>query len=352
MSVRVMTLIWAYYPNGGGELLTALAIADIANDEGDRIYPSVNLLAEKTRQARRTIQYQLRTMEESGWLELVSHEGGGRGQARHYRIPVERIPQGTEGRVQKLHPLERSATTVRAPVNSNGLEWATQPQETAQKLRPSKRAQTTATKGATENTKGATDDLKGATAIAPDPLEPLVPVSTATGAEPRGDSPPPAPPKPFLKIPLIKLDGHFTVTENMVTEWQESYPAIDVRQKIREIRQWNVDNPNNRKTSAGIRKHINGWLARDQNRAPKGVAPRPAPVDVICEHAEPGQPACGLPNARPSDRYGGKPVCAHHARKLIEATSSRRMPGHIRDALDGITKRDPYLDGITKRVTS
>ena len=61
--------------------------------------------------------------------------------------------------------------------------------------------------------------------------------------------------------------------------------------------------------------------------------------EVTCAHAEPGQPACGLPNARPSDRYGGKPVCAHHERKLIEATSSRRIPGHIRDALVGITKR-------------
>ena len=76
------------------------------------------------------------------------------------------------------------------------------------------------------------------------------------------------------------------------------------------------------------------------------------PKDVICEYAEPGQPACGLSNAKPSDRYGGKPVCSHHERKLIEATSSRRMPGHIRDALDGITKRvvpDPYLDGIMSR---
>ena len=63
------------------------------------------------------------------------------------------------------------------------------------------------------------------------------------------------------------------------------------------------------------------------------------PKEVTCEYAEPGQPACGLPNARPSDRYGGKPVCSHHERKLIEATSSRRIPGHIRDALVGITKR-------------
>src|SRR5690554_6839765 len=86
MSIKIMAACWERYPNGGGELLLALALADHADDDGGRIYPSVDSLAKKTRQSRRTVQYQLRKMEEMGWLILVAEEGGGRGKAREYRI--------------------------------------------------------------------------------------------------------------------------------------------------------------------------------------------------------------------------------------------------------------------------
>jgi len=67
------------------------------------------------------------------------------------------------------------------------------------------------------------------------------------------------------------------------------------------------------------------------------VPTRPEPKDVTCEYAESGQPACGMPNARPSNRYGGRPVCAHHERKLIEQTSGRKMPEEARKALRQFT---------------
>jgi hypothetical protein len=41
---------------------------------------------------------------------------------------------------------------------------------------------------------------------------------------------------------------------------------VDVRQKLREIRQWNIDNPTNRKTKSGICKHISVWLSGEQNK--------------------------------------------------------------------------------------
>lgn len=81
-----MTAVFDRYPNGGGEMLLALALADHASDDGSRVYPSVKALAEKTRQSERTVQYQLRRMQEQGWLQLVSTGNGGRSMASEYRI--------------------------------------------------------------------------------------------------------------------------------------------------------------------------------------------------------------------------------------------------------------------------
>ncbi len=86
-------MVFDRYPNGGGEMLLALALADHAHDDGTHIFPSIARLAEKTRQSERSVQYQLRRMEQSGWLVLVNAGIGGRrsgfgegGRTRQYRI--------------------------------------------------------------------------------------------------------------------------------------------------------------------------------------------------------------------------------------------------------------------------
>lgn len=83
-----MSMVFERYPNGGGEMLLALALADHAHDDGSNIYPSIQLLAFKTRQSVRAVQYQLRRMEQTGWLELVNSGNGGRNQHREYRIKL------------------------------------------------------------------------------------------------------------------------------------------------------------------------------------------------------------------------------------------------------------------------
>lgn len=110
-------------------MLLALAIADHADDDGTSIYPSISMLAAKTRQSERTVQYQLRRMEQTGWLILVNAGNGGRSQRREYRINPDWI-KGAE-----IAPLQKGAND--------------------------------STKGAgnapfTESKKGAIDDLKGA----------------------------------------------------------------------------------------------------------------------------------------------------------------------------------------------
>lgn len=86
MSIRIMSDVFARYPAGGGELLLALALADHAHDDGTRIFPRVAELASKTRQGERTVRYQLRAMQDSGWLIRCNAGDGGRGRSVLYRI--------------------------------------------------------------------------------------------------------------------------------------------------------------------------------------------------------------------------------------------------------------------------
>jgi hypothetical protein len=104
MSVRVMSAVFERYPNGGGEMLLALALADHAHDDGTRVFPKVETLAEKTRQSVRSVQYQLRGMEASGWLILVNSGKGGRNYTREYRICSDWL-KGAE-----IAPIKKDAT--------------------------------------------------------------------------------------------------------------------------------------------------------------------------------------------------------------------------------------------------
>lgn len=109
MSVKVMALVWDHYPEGGSELLLALALADWANHDGSGIYPSVAQMADKVHMAERSVQYLLGKMKARGWLVQVNPGGivGGRKLATNYRIPVNLIPPAFVGRVQTLHPSGR-----------------------------------------------------------------------------------------------------------------------------------------------------------------------------------------------------------------------------------------------------
>ena len=87
-------------------------------------------------------------------------------------------------------------------------------------------------------------------------------------SEPKTDSE-----QPIVEIPLVSKNGDgkpqmFCVMQPYIEELQDTYPGVKIIQALKEIRQWNTDNPNRRKTQSGIRKHISNWLKKEQNRAP------------------------------------------------------------------------------------
>lgn len=85
---------------------------------------------------------------------------------------------------------------------------------------------------------------------------------------PSGDDVP-----PISLILLIPLKNHrdFQIHSNMLDEWQKLYPAIDVLQCLRHICGWNQANPQRRKTSQGILKHIHAWLAKEQQKSSQPI---------------------------------------------------------------------------------
>ena len=58
----------------------------------------------------------------------------------------------------------------------------------------------------------------------------------------------------------------FKISMKQCQEWAGLYPAVDVMQQLRAMRGWLDANPSKRKTKTGIRRFVNGWLAREQDR--------------------------------------------------------------------------------------
>jgi hypothetical protein len=107
MSIKVMTMVFDRYPEGGNERLLALAMADHAKDDGTRIWPSVGELARKTMQSPRTVQRQIGNMVERGWLQLVRRATGRPGDTNEYRInPAWIAGTNLQGTGVNLTPVE------------------------------------------------------------------------------------------------------------------------------------------------------------------------------------------------------------------------------------------------------
>lgn len=78
-----------------------------------------------------------------------------------------------------------------------------------------------------------------------------------------------APPeKSSTFITMILRDGDlYEVSEKDVEMYQTLYPAIDVKQKLRDMSGWCMANKPNRKSRQGIKRFIDNWLRKDNDRA-------------------------------------------------------------------------------------
>ncbi len=97
------------------------------------------------------------------------------------------------------------------------------------------------------------------------------------------EAPPVEPSKPspvILTLPLVGQVKEGPITQADITEWQALFPGIDVLQVCRTIVAWNHANPTRRKTFGGYKKHIVGWLSKEQDRG-KGNGSGSAPTSPV-----------------------------------------------------------------------
>lgn len=75
-------------------------------------------------------------------------------------------------------------------------------------------------------------------------------------------------------VSLILNTGElYPVFQADVDAWIKLYPNVDVMQQLRAMTGWLEANPKKRKTKQGIKKFINGWLSREQDKGGKHDAP-------------------------------------------------------------------------------
>ena len=68
-----------------------------------------------------------------------------------------------------------------------------------------------------------------------------------------------------IELPL-NTGEPYGIYQAMIDEWKELYPAVNVMQELRNMRGWLDANPSRRKTKNGIKRFINGWLSKEQDK--------------------------------------------------------------------------------------
>ena len=80
---------------------------------------------------------------------------------------------------------------------------------------------------------------------------------------------------PVAELPLND-NTVYSVTRQQANEFAALYPGVDVERELCRMREWCLSNPQKRKSRNDIRRFINGWLTRAQDR---GSPDRQPPVN-------------------------------------------------------------------------
>ena len=70
---------------------------------------------------------------------------------------------------------------------------------------------------------------------------------------------------PVISI-MMNTGEEYPITQSYVLELAELYPAVDIMQELRAMKGWCDANPRKRKTAGGMKRFINAWISKVQNR--------------------------------------------------------------------------------------
>lgn len=95
----------------------------------------------------------------------------------------------------------------------------------------------------------------------------VIPKASAPAApEPKGKKEvDPAASIPVMSFPCTG-DKEWNLTLKKLSEYENSFPGVDVMQECRVARQWCIDNPIRRKTPSGMARFLTSWMTRKQNQ--------------------------------------------------------------------------------------
>ena len=65
---------------------------------------------------------------------------------------------------------------------------------------------------------------------------------------------------------MLNTGEEYPITQGYIMELSKLYPAVDVMQELRAMKGWCDANPKKRKTSGGIKRFINAWISKVQDR--------------------------------------------------------------------------------------
>ncbi|MBS6395850.1 MAG: helix-turn-helix domain-containing protein [Clostridiales bacterium] len=68
-----------------------------------------------------------------------------------------------------------------------------------------------------------------------------------------------------ILLPLIDK-SEYNVPLPKIEQWQQAYPAVDVRQELLRMISWLNANPKRKKTKRGVDRFITTWLSKEQDR--------------------------------------------------------------------------------------
>lgn len=89
MSIKLMSLVWDIAWPTQSQLVIALKLADYANDDGEKIFPARETLAQKAHCSETTVKSALRAFRNCGLLRVVHDGGNGPRDTTIYQLNVD-----------------------------------------------------------------------------------------------------------------------------------------------------------------------------------------------------------------------------------------------------------------------
>lgn len=65
---------------------------------------------------------------------------------------------------------------------------------------------------------------------------------------------------------ILNTGEHWEPEDTDIIQWQKTYQAVDVYQELAKMESWLDANPTRRKTKSGIKRFINLWLTKAQDK--------------------------------------------------------------------------------------